>query len=345
MIGLCHNEYCAWRPFCDNLLMPTQGSLECISWRILSHCVCASPTTKQRNSSWAFRVSAPASLRVVFRSSLIMESISFCSSFLAFVSPSLGALRSSSHCFLTSEMVPYAFQISWMVPFCSRRRLMAMTLTRYSSLFPWQKADIWKLVPSGNLTLICLVSLFSCRLIGGTYGIGVRRVRPLGRDLWVTLMANCQRGVSRRRHLNGLFGGTRRISCSQLAGNFAEGKILNPSIESFVGFPNKGGGLVSSALEKILQQTQFLHRERGFDIKVSRVWNFTSLGLPCSKYLANLAKSLPNKIPTKFHLLRKFPQISICSGLRLDLDSSGILPCVWCRTKWHHTLQSGNPAC
>jgi hypothetical protein len=45
---------------------------------------------------------------------------------------------------------------------------------------------------------------------------------------------------------------------------------------------------------------------------------FTSLRLPLSEYLAILAKSPPNKIPAKFHLLRKFPQNSICSGLGLD---------------------------
>ncbi len=59
------------------------------------------------------------------------------------------------------------------------------------------------------------------------------------------------------------------------------------------------------------------------------LWNFTSVGLPFSKYLAILAKSLPNKIPVKFHSLRKFPQNSILSGSshknsicsRLGLDS------------------------
>jgi hypothetical protein len=83
--------------------------------------------------------------------------------------------------------------MSCMVPFCSRRHLIVMTCTRYSLLFPWLKVDIWKLVPSGNMTLICLVSLFLCRLIGGTYGIGGQMLnvpllhseslRPLGRVL------------------------------------------------------------------------------------------------------------------------------------------------------------------
>jgi hypothetical protein len=48
------------------------------------------------------------------------------------------------------------------------------------------------------------------------------------------------------------------------------------------------------------------------------LWNFTSFGIPFSEYSAILAKSLPNKIPEKFHLLRKFPQNSIHSGLRLN---------------------------
>ncbi len=69
----------------------------------------------------------------------------------------------------------------------------------------------------------------------------------------------------------------------------------------------------------------------------TNLWNFTLHRLPFSKYLAILAKSLPNKIPVKFHLLRKFPQNSICSGLGLDSDSLGIPPFVCCNTKWLHT--------
>jgi hypothetical protein len=69
--------------------------------------------------------------------------------------------------------------------------------------------------------------------------------------------------------MNKLFGKTWRISHSQLAGSFAEGKVLTPCVDSLVSFPNKGKGLVSALLEKLLQQMQSLHRERGFDIKVS----------------------------------------------------------------------------
>jgi hypothetical protein len=55
-------------------------------------------------------------------------------------------------------------------------------------------------------------------------------------------------------------------------------------------------------------------------VKRGRVWNFTSLRLPFSKYSAILAKNLPNEIPKKFHLLRKFLQNSICLGLGLDSE-------------------------
>ncbi len=70
---------------------------------------------------------------------------------------------------------------------------------------------------------------------------------------------------------------------------------------------------------------------------IGKLWNFTSLGLSFSKYSAILAKSPPNKIPVKFHLLRKFPHNSICSGLGLNSNLPEIPPCVWCTTEWHHT--------
>jgi hypothetical protein len=53
------------------------------------------------------------------------------------------------------------------------------------------------------------------------------------------------------------------------------------------------------------------------------VWNVTSLRLPLREYLVIIAKSPPNKIPTKFHLLRIFPQNFICSGLGLDSELAG----------------------
>ncbi len=56
------------------------------------------------------------------------------------------------------------------------------------------------------------------------------------------------------------------------------------------------------------------------DASIAAMWNFTSLGLPFSKYSAILAKSPPNKIPKKFYLLRKFPQNPICLGLGLDSE-------------------------
>ncbi len=71
------------------------------------------------------------------------------------------------------------------------------------------------------------------------------------------------------------------------------------------------------------------HGVRGLPCVIWRLWIFTSLRLPLSKYLAILAKCPPNKVPTKFHLLKIFPQNST--------NSSGILSCVLCNTKWHHT--------
>jgi hypothetical protein len=53
------------------------------------------------------------------------------------------------------------------------------------------------------------------------------------------------------------------------------------------------------------------------------MWNFTPLGLPLSEYSAILPKSLPNKIPMKFHLLRKFLQNSTRSGLGLNSKLTG----------------------
>ncbi len=117
--------------------------------------------------------------------------------FLSFCLDIFGSLEVRLNCFLSSKTASNAFSTSWTVPFCSRRQLTAMMWTRYSLLFPWSNADIWKLVPSGNLTLICFVSPLSCRSIWGTYRIGGRMVSipflhsksfcPLGGDLWFTL--------------------------------------------------------------------------------------------------------------------------------------------------------------
>jgi hypothetical protein len=60
-------------------------------------------------------------------------------------------------------------------------------------------------------------------------------------------------------------------------------------------------------IQKLEVATFPVSEEKGGRKQFFRVWNFTSLGLLFSKYLAILAKSLPNKIPAKFHLLRKFP--------------------------------------
>ncbi len=42
--------------------------------------------------------------------------------------------------------------------------------------------------------------------------------------------------------------------------------------------------------------------------EIGDMWNFTSLGLPFSKYLAVLSKSLPNKMPTKIPFAQKIPK-------------------------------------
>jgi hypothetical protein len=72
-------------------------------------------------------------------------------------------------------------------------------------------------------------------------------------------------------------------------------------------------------MQSVISQHKFVI----FGAPLGPVWKFTSLELPFSKYLAILAKSLPNKIPAKFHSLRKFPQNSICSGLGLNSELAG----------------------
>jgi hypothetical protein len=105
-------------------------------------------------------------------------------------------------------------------------------------IIPLAKGRYQEVSPLGNLTLTCLVSLFSCRSIGGMYGMGGWKVnipflhsesfRHLGMDLWVVLMAYCESRVSKKRCFNRLLGGTCKISHNLSAGNFVESKILNP---------------------------------------------------------------------------------------------------------------------
>jgi hypothetical protein len=64
---------------------------------------------------------------------------------------------------LTSARAPQAFIMSDAIPFSSMMCTTAMTSMRYSSLFPYAKAAICKLVLSGILTLICSASCLSCR--------------------------------------------------------------------------------------------------------------------------------------------------------------------------------------
>jgi hypothetical protein len=148
------------------------------------------------------------------------------------------------------------------------RCMMAMTWTRYSSLFSIPKADIWKLVPSGNLTLIFLVYHFSCRSAGGTYGMGgqmnnfpylhSKSFNSSGGDLRLELMAPCQSGVSKIRGLNTDLGGTCKIPGRGYAGNFAICKILTFVGGSLVDLPGSREGLVSCAPEQSLQQMPML---------------------------------------------------------------------------------------
>jgi hypothetical protein len=75
------------------------------------------------------------------------------------------------------------------------------------------------------------------------------------------------------------------------------------------------------------------------------LWNFTSLGLPSSKYSAIFAKSPPNKIPPKFHLLGKFPQNFICSGFGLGLNFRESCHVFGAQLNGTIQTQSGNLAC
>jgi hypothetical protein len=114
-------------------------------------------------------------------------------------------------------------------------RKTAMAWTRYSLLFPFPKAAIWKIVPSSIWPLICSGSCFLCRSMGGTYGTGGRAINvPFlhseffnlsCRDLRLELMAYCQSGVSKIRCLNADLGRTCKSLQRGSAGNFANCKI------------------------------------------------------------------------------------------------------------------------
>ncbi len=56
--------------------------------------------------------------------------------------------------------------------------------------------------------------------------LAVKLLRPSGGDLRFVLIANCKSGVSNKRRLKELLGGTRRILRRGPAWNFAESKIL-----------------------------------------------------------------------------------------------------------------------
>jgi hypothetical protein len=63
-------------------------------------------------------------------------------------------------------------------------------------------------------------------LTGGVPFSHLAFLRPSGGDLRFELMAYCQSGVSNKRRLKELLGGTRRILQRGPAWNFADGKIL-----------------------------------------------------------------------------------------------------------------------
>jgi hypothetical protein len=117
-------------------------------------------------------------------------------------------------------------------------------------------------------------------------------------------------------------------------------KALTPLKKQYIGF---GDLLVLRMIDNLCLKTAIkMMMVQKHEYKTT-VWNFTSHGLPFSKYSAILAKSPPSKILVKFHSLRKFPQNSICSGLRLNSNLVEILSCVWCTTEWHHTDLSSLP--
>jgi hypothetical protein len=127
-----------------------------------------------------------------------------------------------------------------------------MAWIRYSSLFPYAKVSIWKLVPSGILTLICSVSCLLCRSKGRTYKIGTQTtdftflhselLRPSCGDLRLELMACCQSGVSRMRRLKDNLGGTSWILCRGSARFSAGREILMFVWDSMIDLPGRRSG-------------------------------------------------------------------------------------------------------
>ncbi len=63
-------------------------------------------------------------------------------------------------------------------------------------------------------------------LMGGMPFLYLVFFRPSRGDLRLELMAYCQSGVSNKRHLKGLLGGTHRILLRGSAWDFANNKIL-----------------------------------------------------------------------------------------------------------------------
>ncbi len=153
---------------------PAHKTRLCISWKMQSHWNCASLdrrflrslyvlataslwafwaswsiswvcTISTLQDSWSFLVVAPLGPTGFWRFSKVLASLST-------------TLASFLHCMLS--------------PFWLMRPTIAMTCTRYSLVFPWEKMEMLKTVPSGSLILrLYSASLVVTRSIGGTHGM------------------------------------------------------------------------------------------------------------------------------------------------------------------------------
>jgi hypothetical protein len=106
-------------------------------------------------------------------------------------------------------------------PFWMMRHRTPTICARYSSVFPQEKMDMLKTVPSGSLILrLSGASLVVTRSIGGTYGMGGRLLScpflhsesfsPLGLLRAVLILECCQSVVFSTSLLNKDLGGTCR---------------------------------------------------------------------------------------------------------------------------------------
>ncbi len=164
--------------------------------------------------------------------------------------------------------------------------------TRYSSLFPYPKAAIWKLV-----TLFCSGSRFLSRSMGGgTYGIGGQVTkgqatnflfllseffRPSGGDFSLEIMVYCQSGVSQIRRLKVNLGGTCRIFCRGSTWYFANPKILIFAGSFLLDLPGGGEGLVLLHQNGVFSKQQCSRRQAWFWYQsvLAVYWHWGTLAL------------------------------------------------------------------